>query len=38
MAIEAPPELAMEHLMTILMGILGLGGYRTIEKMNGKSK
>lgn len=37
-AAEAPPELAMEHLMTILMGILGLGGYRTIEKLGGKAK
>ena len=37
-ATEAPPELAMEHLMTILMGILGLGGYRTIEKLGGKTK
>ena len=37
-ATEAPPELAMEHLMTILMGILGLGSYRTIEKLGGKTK
>ncbi|MEQ8628115.1 3TM-type holin [Ekhidna sp.] len=27
-----PPNLAMEHLMTILGGMLGLGLYRTIEK------
>ena len=37
-AAEAPPELAMEHLMTILLGLLGLGGYRTIEKLGGKAK
>ena len=35
---ELPPELAMEHLMAILMGMLGLGGYRTIEKLKGKAK
>lgn len=33
-----PPELAMEHLMTILLGMLGLGGLRTVEKLKGKSK
>ena len=33
-----PPELAMEHLLTILMGMLGLGGMRTFEKLNGKAK
>lgn len=33
-----PPELAMEHLLTILLGMLGLGGMRTFEKMNGKAK
>ena len=37
-AVEAPPELAMEHLMTILMGLLGLGGMRTIEKLGNKTK
>ncbi len=37
-AVEAPPELAMEHLMTILMGLLGLGGMRTIEKLGNKAK
>ena len=31
-AITLPPELAMEHLMTILLGMLGLGGLRTYEK------
>jgi len=33
-----PPELAMEHLLTILLGMLGLGGMRTLEKMNGRAK
>ena len=33
-----PPELAMEHLMTVLLGMLGLGGMRTYEKLKGKSK
>ena len=33
-----PPELAMAHLMTVLMGVLGLGGYRTIEKLAGRTK
>jgi hypothetical protein len=31
-AITLPPALAMEHLMTILLGMLGLGGLRTYEK------
>lgn len=35
--IEAPPELAMEHLMTVLLGMLGLGGMRTYEKLKNKS-
>lgn len=33
-----PPDLAMEHLLTILLGMLGLGGMRTLEKMNGRAK
>ncbi len=33
-----PPELAMTHLMTVLMGMLGMGGLRTIEKLTGKAK
>lgn len=36
--IAPPPELAMEHLITILMALLGLGGYRTFEKLAGKSR
>jgi len=27
----------MEHLMTVLIGMLGLGGMRTFEKLNNKS-
>jgi len=34
----APPALQMEHLMTVLLGMLGLGGMRTFEKLNDKSK
>lgn len=37
-AVAPPPELAMEHLITILMALLGLGGYRTFEKLAGRSK
>ncbi len=36
--IEPPPELAMEHLLTVLLGMLGLGGMRTYEKLKGKTK
>jgi hypothetical protein len=28
----------METLMTVLMGMLGLGGLRTFEKVKGKTK
>ena len=33
---EAPPALQMDHLMTVLLGMLGLGGLRTYEKIKGK--
>ena len=33
-----PPELAMEHLLTVLLGMLGLGGMRTYEKIKNKTK
>ena len=33
-----PPELAMTHLMTVLMGMLGLGSLRTVEKLANKTK
>ena len=33
-----PSALQMEHLITILMGMLGLGGLRTYEKLKDKSK
>jgi len=33
-----PPALQMEHLMTVLMGMLGLGGLRTYEKLKDKTK
>ena len=35
---EAPPALQMDHLMTVLLGMLGLGGLRTYEKIKGKDK
>jgi len=31
-----PPELEVETLLTLLFGLLGLGAYRTIEKIKGK--
>jgi len=31
-----PPELEVETLLTLLFGLLGLGAYRTIEKVKGK--
>jgi hypothetical protein len=37
-AITLPPALAMEHLMTILLGMLGLGGLRTYEKQKKLTK
>ena len=33
-----PPALQMEHLMTVLMGMLGLGAFRTYEKVKKVSK
>lgn len=33
-----PPALQMDHLMTILMGMLGLGAFRTYEKVKNVSK
>ena len=33
----APPALQMEHLMTVLVGMLGLGGMRTFEKLKDKT-
>ena len=33
-----PPQFDMDHLMTILMGMLGLGGLRTYEKQKGLTK
>ena len=35
---SVPPALQMEHLMTVLMGMLGLGGLRTYEKLKDKAK
>lgn len=33
-----PPDLAMDELITILLGMLGLGAFRTVEKFGGKAK
>jgi len=33
-----PPALQMDHLMTVLMGMLGLGAFRTYEKIKHVSK
>lgn len=33
--IPAPPEIDTTALMTLLVGMLGLGGYRTYEKLKG---
>jgi len=30
-----PPHLEMDQLMTVLFGMLGLGAYRTVEKVKG---
>jgi len=40
LALEVPdlPTFDMQSLMTVLMGMLGLGGLRTYEKVKGKSK
>jgi len=35
---DAPPALQMVHLMTVLLGMLGLGGLRTFEKIKDKTK
>lgn len=33
-----PPALQMEQLITVLLGMLGLGGLRTVEKLQGRAK
>lgn len=33
-----PPDLAMGELMTVLLGMLGLGAFRTAEKVAGKAR
>ena len=35
---QVPPALQMEHLMTVLVGMLGLGGMRTFEKLKDRTK
>ena len=36
--IAAPPAIHMEELITVLMGLLGLGGLRTFEKISGRAR
>jgi len=38
--VEAPPlpEFDMDSLLTVLLGMLGLGGLRTFEKTKGVSR
>ena len=33
-----PPAIQMDQLITILLGMLGLGGFRTFEKIKDKTK
>ena len=35
---SVPAPLQMEHLMTVLLGMLGLGGMRTFEKLKEKTR
>ena len=35
---SVPAPLQMEHLMTVLLGMLGLGGMRTFEKLKDKTR
>lgn len=34
---ELPPSLEMDTLLTLLFGLLGLGGMRTLERLKGKA-
>jgi hypothetical protein len=36
--VTIPPALQMDQLMTVLLGLLGLGTLRTVEKIGGVSK
>lgn len=35
--LSVPPELQLDQLFVVLMGLLGLGGMRTVEKVKGKA-
>ena len=37
-AASMPPDIAMDQLITILLAMLGLGAFRTTEKIKGVSK
>lgn len=34
---QPPPDVDMSALLTLLVSMLGLGGYRTLERLNGKA-
>lgn len=36
--VEAPPELALEAIMGLTTSVLGLGAFRTVEKLAGRTK
>ena len=36
--IGVPPAIHIEELITVLMGLLGLGGLRTFEKISGRAR
>lgn len=36
--VAIPPALEVGPLMTVLLALLGLGGFRTVEKLKGKAK
>lgn len=35
---DSPPPLEMDTLLTLLFGMLGLGAYRTVEKVKGAAR
>ncbi len=36
--VPAPPQLSLGALMPVVLGLLGLGGLRTVEKLGGRTK
>ncbi|KLN61307.1 hypothetical protein WH96_06550 [Kiloniella spongiae] len=37
-AVSIPPGIDMDQMSAVLMGLLGLGGLRTVEKLKGRAK